>query len=70
MSDTQFIEQIDRMLKDHYGDDFHWKSLFASNFGTKGTGYISIDREDDSIEGFIEMLDAKMEAKALKRKKK
>lgn len=70
MSDTNFIKQIDKMLKKHYGEDFHWKSIFVSNFSSKkGTGYVSIDREDDSVEGFVEMLDAKMKAKALKKTK-
>ena len=63
MSDTHFIEKIDNMLKDYYGEDFHWKSVFVSNFGAKKTGRVNIDRDDDSIEGFIEFLDAKMKAK-------
>ena len=69
MSDTQFIEKIDRMLKDYYGDDFHWKSIFVSNFGIKGTGRVSIDQEDDSVEGFVEFLNEKMKAKASRKAK-
>jgi len=42
MSNTKFIEQIDSLLKQHYGANFAWGRLEAYNF-KRGTGKVVID---------------------------
>lgn len=63
MGDTQFIKEIDRILKEHYGEDFDWTTVFVSNFSGGGAGFISINQGEDEIHNWQEFLSAKIKAK-------
>lgn len=63
MGDTKFIKEIDRVLKEHYGEDFAWDTVFVLNFSEDGNGFISIDLSEDEIHSWQEFLDAKIKAK-------
>jgi len=67
MGDTKFIKEIDWMLKEHYGDDFEWDTLFVSNFNKdKGVGYVGINLDEGEgnarSSNWKEFLDAKIKA--------
>lgn len=63
MGDTKFIEEIDRMLKEYYGEAFEWTTMFVSNFSEGDAGFISINQGEDKIHNWQEFLDAKIKAK-------
>ena len=69
MSDTKFIEQIDGMLKGHYGKDFEWDTLFVSNFNKGGIGYIGVNcttENNTRSSNWTEFTNAKLEAREVK----
>ena len=43
--DTQFIEQFDKILRDYYGEDFKWDTIFISHFNKNNVGYVAINTD-------------------------